>query len=118
MEVSVERKRSDSEQISSGIVKVYKDFVGRGPTNAKSYITNDVVTAILSDTLTKAERSLVGSGNGEEVRFIRRKFQETMRKDLVAIVETQLQRKVIAFMSDHSLEPDMATEVFVLAGVE
>jgi uncharacterized protein YbcI len=118
MEVSFERRRSDAEQISTEIVKVFKDYVGRGPTNARTYITQDVVTCLLSDTLTKAEHSLVESDNGEEVRSIRRKFQGTMREDLVAIVEKQLQRKVIAFMSDHSLDPDMACETFVLGGME
>ncbi len=118
MEVSFERRRSEAEQISTEIVKAFKEYVGRGPTHARTYITHDVVTCLLSDTLTKAEHSLVESGNGEEVRSIRRRFQETMRDDLVAIVETQLQRKVIAFMSDHSLDPDMACETFVLGEAE
>ena len=37
-----------------------------------------------------------------------------MGDDLIAIVEGVMQRKVIAFMSDNHVEPDMAVEVFVL----
>ena len=37
-----------------------------------------------------------------------------MREDLVAVVERQLDRKVIAFMSQNHIDPDLAVEVFVL----
>jgi hypothetical protein len=37
-----------------------------------------------------------------------------MRDDLVAIVERQLDRKVIAFMNQNHIDPDLAVEVFVL----
>ncbi len=38
----------------------------------------------------------------------------TMRDDLIALVERQLDRKVIAFMSQNHIAPDLAVEVFVL----
>ena len=38
-----------------------------------------------------------------------------MRDDLIASVEKHMGRKVIAFMSDNHIEPDVAAEVFVLA---
>lgn len=41
-----------------------------------------------------------------------------MRDDLVAIVERQLDRKVIAFMSQNHIDPDLAVEVFVLEPAE
>jgi uncharacterized protein YbcI len=37
-----------------------------------------------------------------------------MRDDLVAIVERQLGRTVVAFMSQNHIDPDLAVEVFVL----
>jgi uncharacterized protein YbcI len=37
-----------------------------------------------------------------------------MRDELVALVEEQLGRKVIAFMSQNHIDPDLAVEVFVL----
>jgi hypothetical protein len=40
--------------------------------------------------------------------------QLIMRDDLVGIVERQLHRKVIAFMSQNHIDPDLAVEVFVL----
>ena len=37
-----------------------------------------------------------------------------MREDLVAAVEILIERKVIAFMSDNHIDPDMAAEIFIL----
>ena len=45
---------------------------------------------------------------------IRRCFQITMREDLVNRVEELTGRKVIAFMSDNHIEPDMGVEIFIL----
>jgi hypothetical protein len=41
-----------------------------------------------------------------------------MREDLVSIVERQLERRVIAFMSQNHIDPDLAVEVFVLESAE
>jgi hypothetical protein len=45
---------------------------------------------------------------------LRHRFQVAMRDDLVAAVESATERKVIAFMSDNHVPPDMAAEIFVL----
>jgi hypothetical protein len=37
-----------------------------------------------------------------------------MRDDLVGIVERELDLKVIAFMSQNHIDPDLAVEVFVV----
>jgi uncharacterized protein YbcI len=100
--------------ISTGAVQVLHDYTGRGPTKAKTLITEDVVTILLADTLTKGERTLVDGGHVERVLQLRREYQTLMRDDLVRIVERQLDRKVIAFMSENHIDPDFAAEVFVL----
>jgi hypothetical protein len=41
-----------------------------------------------------------------------------MRDDLVGLVECELERKVIAFMSQNHIDPDLAVEVFVLEPAE
>jgi hypothetical protein len=46
---------------------------------------------------------------------MRRRFQQAMREVMVAAVERILDRKVIAFLSDQHLDPDIALEMFVLA---
>jgi hypothetical protein len=45
-----------------------------------------------------------------------RAFQRTMREDLIAGVEAIAGRKVRAFLSANHVEPDLATESFLLDG--
>ena len=108
------REPTPSEALSTAMVGIFKEYLGRGPTKARVQISNDNVIGFFSDTLTKAEQSLVAQGEGDAVRIMRRKFQDTMRDDLVGAVEAQIGREVLAFMSDNHLDPDIAVEVFVL----
>jgi uncharacterized protein YbcI len=100
--------------VSNAIVHVVREYTGRGPTQARAEVTHDLVTVLMADMLTKSEKRLAADGEAELVLTVRRKFQETMRRDLVAAVERTTGRKVVAFMSDNHIEPDLAVEAFVL----
>jgi uncharacterized protein YbcI len=69
---------------------------------------------VLGDTLTRGERKLVENGKAERIRQVRHDFQLVMRDELVEAVESALDRKVIAFLSDNHFDPDLAVEVFIL----
>jgi uncharacterized protein YbcI len=103
-----------SSMISTATVQVLHEYTGRGPTKAKTMINDDVVTVLLADTLTKGEQKLVETGHANRVIGLRYDFQLAMRDDLIRIVERQLDRKVIAFMSQNHIDPDLGVEVFVL----
>jgi uncharacterized protein YbcI len=103
--------------ISTAVVQLLHEYTGRGPTKAKTVINEDLVTILLADTLTKGERKLVDNGLSDRVLQLRHDYQITMRDDLVAIVERQLGRTVIAFMSQNHIDPDLAIEIFVLEPV-
>jgi uncharacterized protein YbcI len=104
--------------ISTAAVQILHEYTGRGPTKAKTLITEDMATIVLADTLTQGERTLVESGHSDQVIELRHQYQEIMRDDLVALVERQLDRKVVAFMSQNHIDPDLAVEVFVLEPAE
>jgi uncharacterized protein YbcI len=105
-----------SAAISRHVVRLFAEYTGRGPTKARTTIRDTLVVCLTEDTMTKAERRLVQEGESERVVTIRRKFQTTMRDDLVAGIETLSGCKVLSFMSDHDAVNDYATEVFVLDG--
>jgi uncharacterized protein YbcI len=107
-----------SPMISTAAVQLLHEYTGRGPTRAKTSINEDLVTIVLADTLTKGERRLVDNGLSDRVLQLRHDYQQTMRDDLVAIVERQLGRTVVAFMSQNHIDPDLAVEVFVLEPAE
>jgi uncharacterized protein YbcI len=100
--------------VSNAIVHLVREYTGRGPTRARTYYSGDLVSVVMADALTKADRSLVADGKGDLVRHVRQEFQRTMREDMVEAVESITERKVIAFMSDNHVDPDMAIEAFVL----
>jgi uncharacterized protein YbcI len=105
-------------KISNAVVQLLHEYTGRGPTKAKTRISEDLITVVLADTLTRAERNLVTAGNGKMVIEVRKEFQRVMRKDYVDAVEGLTDRKVIAFMSDNHIDPDIAIESFVLEPLE
>ena len=105
---------SVSAEISRDAVQLFREYTGRGPTRARTTINGDLVVILLGSTLLKAERSLISSGDAETVLKVRHKFQGVMREELTEAVERAVGRKVIAFMSDNHVDPDLAAEVFVL----
>jgi uncharacterized protein YbcI len=109
-----QRERSPAAMISTSAVQLLHEYTGRGPTKAKTEINDDQVTILFANTLTKGESKLVENGKADRVLELRHEYQLTMRDDLIAIVERQLDRKVIAFMSQNHIDPDLAVEVFVL----
>ena len=101
--------------ISNAVVRCTREYTGRGPTKARTYIHDDTIATFLADTLTKGERALAERGEQDQVCEMRRAFQRAMRNDLCAEIEQITGRKVIAFFSDNHIDPDMAVESFVLA---
>jgi uncharacterized protein YbcI len=101
--------------ISNAVVQIVRDYTGRGPTQARSSIRDDVVIVMMQETLLKAEHSLIADDKGALVVEMRRSFQQTMREELSGAVSRLTERDVIAFMSDSHLDPDYSVEVFVLA---
>jgi uncharacterized protein YbcI len=106
--------QSHSAKIATSAVQLLHEYTGRGPTKAKTTINESLVTILLADTLTTGERTLVEHGHAERVLQVRYDYQSVMRDGLVGIVERELDRKVIAFMSQNHIDPDFAVEVFVL----
>ena len=106
--------RGTAGEISRRSVQLLREYTGRGPTKARTVISHDSVTVLLEDTLTRGERKLVENGLADHVLTGRHQYQLVMRADLVHVIEQETGRKVIAFMSDNHIDPDMAAEVFVL----
>ena len=90
---------------------------GRGPTQAKTTLGENAVFVVLQDTLTRGERTLVEGGESEAVLDLRRRWQRIMRSSCSRKIEQLTGRKVIGFMSDNHIDPDIAVEVFILEPV-
>lgn len=101
--------------ITNGIVKLFRDYYGRGPTKAKTYFLDDTyVVCVLEETMTTVERTLVECGKGDMVRQVRLTFQEAMGDEFMGVVSTALGRPVVGYHSQLTLDPDIGFEFFVL----
>ena len=107
------RSGEQAAAVTNAVVALLRDYLGRGPTRAKTILNDDAAMVLLSDTLTRGEQRLVAEGEQQAVLDLRRRFQSAMRDDLVSAVETIVGRRVAAFMSDNSMEPDVMAEIFV-----
>ena len=74
----------------------------------------DHVVVFLEDIYTTVERTLIDAGHFDQVHRTRSTFQQTMRVEFSAAVEEITGRKVVAFMSETHIDPDIAAEIFVL----
>ena len=109
-----ENEGGKAREISRGIVAIYKDYLGRGPTRAQTTIAGDAVICLLEASLTKAESTLVEGKRSPAVRGIRREFQEAMREEIKGLVTAVMGRQARALLSDHCPQPDYAIEVVLL----
>jgi uncharacterized protein YbcI len=103
-------------EISTAIVRLLREYTGRGPTKAHTTIRDNVVLVMLEQALTKGEQVLVEKGRGENVLALRHEYQEAMRDESSDKVAELTGRQVIAMMSANHLAPDLAAEIYVLDG--
>jgi uncharacterized protein YbcI len=102
--------------IARSVVRTRSNYVGRGPTKARSFYRDNVVIVIMQDAMTRAEASLVASGREESVLEVRRSLRAVMKPDLVAAVEALTGHEVVALLSADHIDPDLVVDVFVLDG--
>jgi uncharacterized protein YbcI len=102
--------------ISNEMVRIFKEQFGRGPTKVRAcWASPDVLTVLLEDTLTPAERSMARMGEHERLRETRMFFQYASVREMCEPIERLTNRKVRAFVSGIDTEANgLAVETFVL----
>jgi uncharacterized protein YbcI len=101
-------------EISNAMVRLYREHFGKGPTGAKTYVLDELVICVLRDGLTTVEKTLFERGRGDAVREMRVAFQDAVADRFTGVVEELTRRRVLAFMSQAHVDPDLAIEVFLL----
>jgi uncharacterized protein YbcI len=102
-------------EITNGIVRLFSEYYGRGPTRAKTYMLEDrYVVTILRDTLTTVERTLAENDHVDMVRQVRLTFQEAMAANFKGVVEEALGRRVASYHSQILVAPDVGFDFFLL----
>jgi len=100
--------------VTREVVRIHTASLGRGPRKSFSFYNGNVIVTVLHEGMSRAERTLVESGDAEGVRTVRKRMQAAMAGDLRESVEELTGREVVALMSDSHVDPDVAVEVFIL----
>ena len=101
-------------RITVGIVRLHRDFYGKGPIEAKSYAINDTIICLLRGGFTTVEETLLTAGEDAEVERVRRTFQVAMKDRFVGVIEDATDRKVVSYMSQVSATQRVSVEIFLL----
>lgn len=92
--------------ISEAVIRFEKEYMGRGPLEARSYLVDDMVIVRLKGVLTHAERQLAQSndpGNGRElIKQMRHALLEKGRPLLEAVILDVLKVPVRSLHTDLS----------------
>jgi uncharacterized protein YbcI len=114
-ETAADRRGMQTAELSNAMVRIYKEQFGRGPTKAHTvYATDDLLICTLENSLTPAERSMLGLDEHQRVREIRMFFQHAAEEEFVDTVERVSGRCVRGFVSGMDTHQDISTEVFYL----
>src|SRR5580693_5256323 len=103
-------------EITNRIVSFMREHYGRGPIKAKTYVLDNLIVCVLSDGFTAIERTMVEGGEPNRVLDMRRDFQRMMKERYTAMIEQLTGRKVLAFLSQAHIEPDLTIEIFLMDG--
>lgn len=104
----------DVQAVGTEITRLHRERYGRGATTTRVVAQRNIVLVLLEDIYTPGERTLIEAGDWEMVKATRAAFQAAMRQAFSEAVERIMGRRVVAFMSQVHLDPDLASELFVL----
>ena len=112
-------KRDAERELSRAIVQFEKEFMGRGPLNARTFIIEDMVLVRLVNVLTPAELKLAESGPAERGRSLIKQVRQELiaqgRPLLDAVVKDILSIDVVSLHTDISAKTGERIIVFTLA---
>jgi len=108
-------KGQTEAQISEAIIKFEKEYMGRGPNEAKTYIIKDIIFVRLKGVLTPAEEQLAKTGEGAElIKKTRMQLLEGARVLLESIVSDITKCQVRSLHTDISTKTGERIIIFTL----
>jgi uncharacterized protein YbcI len=103
-------------EINDRLTRLMREHYGRGPIKAKTYILDNLIISMLSDGYIALERTMMESGEPERVLEMRREYERLMKTRYSEMIEELTGRKVLAFLSQTHVEPDLTVEMFLMDG--
>jgi uncharacterized protein YbcI len=110
--------KGQATTISNGIAALHREHYGRGADRTRTMIHSGVVMTTLEDCFTTVEKTMISEGAFTKVRETRIMFQDWLGPRFIDVVEGATNRKVRAFFSQVTYDPDMAVELFFMESTE
>lgn len=111
-------KRTREREISQAIISFEKEYMGRGPIDAKTFIIEDMVLVRLKGVLTPAEHKLSEVNTEKRGRYlikqVRQELIESGRQLLDAVISDILDIQVLSLHTDISTKTGERIIVFTL----
>ncbi len=107
--------RAPAGDITAAVVRLLREYAGRGPTTAKTVLASDLAVVTLHDCLTEAEKTVADGGRRALVSAGRDAIHEAIRPQAEAAVAAKTGCPVVAYLAYQGHEPDRAVIAFVLA---
>jgi uncharacterized protein YbcI len=104
------------DAVSAEMSALHARYYGRAPASTKSRMMgDDLLACVLGGVYNDVEKTLIELERGAIVQETRSAFQSAMQHKFIAEVERLSGRRVLAFISNHHVGPDLEVELFVLA---
>lgn len=103
------------EAVNDALVALHERYYHRRPAVATTRLLDDELLAcVMGGVYTDVEKTMIELQRSHQVRETRSAFQQATERQFVDVVERLSGRKVLAFISTHSVGPDLEVELFVL----
>ena len=102
-------------EFTSAIIEMEKDFLGRGPTETRTFFVDDMILVRKRGILTPAQSKLAESPEGEAlIKQTRRQLFETSRPLIDKIVHKILECTVVSMHTDMSVSTNQRVLVLTV----
>jgi uncharacterized protein YbcI len=102
--------------ITGAMVELHQHYHHRVPVSAKTLLLGgDLLACVMGGVYTDVEKTMIELQRSTIVQETRSAFQNAMQEKFIAAVERLSGRRVLAFISNHHVGPDMEIELFLLA---
>ena len=97
------------------MVALHQHYHHRKPVTAKTTLLGgDLLACVLGGVYTDVEKTMIELQRTTRVQETRSAFQNAMQQKFISAVERLAGRRVLAFISNHHVGPDMEIELFLL----
>jgi uncharacterized protein YbcI len=101
--------------VTDSMVALHQRYHHREPVTAKTQLMGgDLLVCVMGGVYTEVEKTMIELQRHTIVAETRNAFQLAMQDKFISAVEQLSGRRVLAFMSDSNVGPDLEIELFVL----